>query len=44
MAEATSKTGRFHFEVLQGVLPIKATQVPAEILAGVTLAALPFLK
>src|SRR5215475_8077190 len=40
MAEARSKPGRLHFEVLQGVLPIKATHVPAEILAGITLAAL----
>jgi MFS superfamily sulfate permease-like transporter len=40
MAQASSKTQRFRVQVLQGVLPIKATQALAEILAGVTLAAL----
>src|SRR5262249_49739415 len=40
MANVTSKTRRFHFKVLQGVLPIKTTQAPAEVIAGITLAAL----
>jgi high affinity sulfate transporter 1 len=29
-----------HFPILQGVLPVHATQIPAEIIAGATLAAL----
>ncbi len=40
MTNAPRKTHRFPVQVLQGVLPLKATQAPAEILAGVTLAAL----
>src|SRR5216684_4203113 len=40
MADATSTTQRFHFHILEGVLPIKATQAPYEIIAGITLAAL----
>jgi high affinity sulfate transporter 1 len=40
MADATSTTQGSRFEVLQGVLPIKTTQVPSEIIAGLTLAAL----
>ena len=40
MADATSTTQRFHFHILEGVLPIKATQAPYEIIAGTTLAAL----
>src|ERR1700758_14416 len=40
MTNTTSKTQRFDFQVLQGVLPIKAMQAPAEILAGIPLAAL----
>lgn len=36
----TGKTQRFHFEVLQGVLPINPAQLPSEIVAGLTLAAL----
>jgi sulfate permease, SulP family len=30
----------FRFSILQGVLPIKRTQIPAEVIAGITLAAL----
>jgi len=30
----------FRFPILQGVLPIKRTQIPAEVIAGITLAAL----
>jgi MFS superfamily sulfate permease-like transporter len=40
MADVTSTTQRFHFHILEGVLPIKATQAPYEIIAGITLAAL----
>jgi len=31
---------RFHIPFLEGVLPLKGSQVPAEIIAGLTLAAL----
>ena len=37
---ATNKSQGFRFPILQGVLPIQASQVPAEIIAGITLAAL----
>src|SRR5262249_5107380 len=40
MTNGTSMTPRFRFHVLEGVLPIKPTQVPYEIIAGITLAAL----
>jgi MFS superfamily sulfate permease-like transporter len=40
MTTANSKTGVFRLPILQGVLPIKASQVPAELIAGLTLAAL----
>src|SRR5262252_6328225 len=33
-------SGGLRFALLQGVLPVKATQLPAEVLAGLTLAAL----
>src|SRR6516164_333151 len=33
-------SGGLRFPILQGVLPVQATQLPAEVLAGVTLAAL----
>ncbi len=39
MTEKTEHHG-FRFPILQGVLPINASQVPAEIIAGITLAAL----
>src|SRR5215469_13499354 len=40
MAETTITTRRSRFEVLQGVLPIRTTEVPSEVIAGLTLAAL----
>ena len=40
MSEANSKTRGFGLPVMQGLLPIKASQVPAEVIAGITLAAL----
>ena len=40
MSEANSKTRGFGLPVMQGLLPIKASQVPAEVIAGLTLAAL----
>ena len=40
MAEAHEKSKGIHLPVLQGLLPIKPEQVPAEIIAGITLAAL----
>jgi high affinity sulfate transporter 1 len=39
MTTAAEKT-KFHIPFLEGVLPIKGSQVPAEIIAGLTLAAL----
>jgi SulP family sulfate permease len=36
---ATQATG-FRFPILQGILPIKRSQWPADIVAGITLAAL----
>jgi hypothetical protein len=38
MTTAAEKTS-FHIPFMQGVLPIKGSQVPAEIIAGLTLAA-----
>jgi MFS superfamily sulfate permease-like transporter len=40
MTTAKSEAGGFRFPILQGVLPIKGGQIPAEIVAGITLAAL----
>jgi high affinity sulfate transporter 1 len=40
MAAADNKSGEFHFPILQGVLPIKGSQIPTELIAGLTLAAL----
>jgi SulP family sulfate permease len=40
MSEANSKTRQFALPVMQGLLPIRAAQVPAEVIAGLTLAAL----
>src|SRR5512132_2701328 len=36
----SNQTGGVRLPVLQGVLPISAAQLPAEIVAGITLAAL----
>ena len=33
MAAADNKSGEFHFPILQGVLPIKGSQIPAEVIA-----------
>ena len=40
MTTAKSEARGFRFPILQGVLPIKGGQIPAEIVAGITLAAL----
>jgi high affinity sulfate transporter 1 len=40
MAETKNNSGGFHLPILQGVLPIKGSQVPTELIAGITLAAL----
>lgn len=40
MAEVKRKSRGFGLPVMQGLLPIKASQVPAEVIAGLTLAAL----
>jgi len=40
VAKANNSTGGLSVSILQGVLPIKADQIPAEIIAGMTLAAL----
>jgi high affinity sulfate transporter 1 len=40
MSEANSKTRGFHLQVMEGLLPIKGSQIPAEVIAGITLAAL----
>jgi len=40
MTTAKSEAGGFRFPILQGVLPIKGSQLPAEFIAGITLAAL----
>ena len=40
MTTEQTKSGGWAFPVLQGVLPIKASQIPAEVIAGLTLAAL----
>ena len=40
MATTNNKSGGFRLPILQGVLPIKGSQIPAELIAGLTLAAL----
>lgn len=40
MTAEGNQSGRFRLPVLQGVLPIRGARVPAEIMAGITLAAL----
>ena len=40
MSTANNKSEGFHLPILQGVLPINGAQVPAELIAGLTLAAL----
>jgi sulfate permease, SulP family len=40
MASAKSAAKGFQFHMLQGILPIQSSRVPAEIVAGITLAAL----
>jgi len=39
-ANAEKHKATFHLPFMEGVLPIKGSQVPAEIIAGITLAAL----
>ena len=40
MKAVNNNTGGLRLPVLQGVLPIKASQIPLELIAGLTLAAL----
>ena len=40
MATAKTEARGFRFPMLQGILPITRSQVPADIMAGITLAAL----
>jgi len=40
MATTNTKSEGFRLPILQGVLPIKGSQIPAELIAGLTLAAL----
>jgi len=40
MATAKHEAKGFRFPVLQGILPLNRSQVPADIMAGITLAAL----
>jgi sulfate permease, SulP family len=40
MAETDPKKRGSHFPILQGVLPIRGSQLPTEVVAGITLAAL----
>ena len=40
VSEAKSAVKGFRFPIFQGLLPIKASQIPLEIIAGITLAAL----
>ncbi len=40
MIAKSNKSKGFRLPILQGVLPIKAAQIPSEIIAGITLAAL----
>ncbi len=40
MSEVSTESKGFRLPVMEGVLPIKASQIPAELIAGLTLAAL----
>ena len=40
MTKATTEGRSFRFPLFEGLLPIKASQVPTEVIAGITLAAL----
>lgn len=40
MLKEENNAHNFRFPILQGVLPIERTQIPAEVIAGITLAAL----
>ncbi len=40
MSKKNNKTAGIHFPVLEGILPLKGSQIPAEFIAGLTLAAL----
>ena len=40
MATAKTAAKGFRFPIFQGLLPIKGSQVPTEVIAGITLAAL----
>ncbi len=40
MATATTEAKGFRFPLLQGILPLQRSQVPADLVAGITLAAL----
>jgi len=40
MTAANNKSKSFRLPILQGVLPIKTSQIPTELIAGLTLAAL----
>ena len=40
MLKEENNARNFRFPILQGVLPIKSAQIPAEVIAGITLAAL----
>ena len=40
MNTANNHSGGFRLPILQGVLPVKGSQIPAELIAGLTLAAL----
>ena len=44
MKAKNNKSEGFRLPILQGVLPIKGTQVPAEILASITLAVIAIPK
>ena len=40
MSAANNSSGGFRLPVLQGVLPVRGSQIPTELIAGITLAAL----
>ena len=40
MNTANNSTGGFRLPILEGVLPVKGSQIPTELIAGLTLAAL----
>ena len=40
MNAVNNNAGGFRLPILQGVLPVKAAQIPMELIAGMTLAAL----